>query len=252
MSILGLTIIENIVRSGRKSNHDCRNMLILAFDTTVATCAAAVWRDGTVIADARQTMDQGQAEALMPLIERVMKTADVSYTGLDRIAVTVGPGSFTGVRVGLATARGLGLAASKPVIGVMTTEVLAASIPEEERLSSGAPAQLLAVVDSKRGDLYAQGFDSDLNPNGPPCVIAPTALDGWLRAGTVIAVGDGAPTAVSALGDRAILSRAAPFPDLGVLASIAATRDPVAGGPLPVYVRAPDAVVPRHGGRLRP
>ena len=131
-------------------------MLILAFDTAVAACSVALWRDGVVLAAARETMDQGQAEALMPMIEAVMAKAGASYAALDRVAVTVGPGSFTGVRVGLAAARGLGLAAHKPVIGVMTTEVLAAAVAEAERKDG---VHILAAIDTKRGDLYVQQFD---------------------------------------------------------------------------------------------
>jgi tRNA threonylcarbamoyladenosine biosynthesis protein TsaB len=221
-------------------------MLILAFDTTVAACSVAVWRDGAVIAAAREIMDQGQAEALMPMIEGVMARAGKTYADLDRIAVTCGPGSFTGVRVGLATARGLGLAADKPVIGVMTTEVLAAAaIP-------GTDAQILAAVDTKRGDLYVQLFDAAMNSLSEAHVVAPGVLAAWLGDSQAVVVGDGAAAACAALGARAVLSSAAVFPDPGMLAQLAAQRTPTAQGPLPVYIRAPDATMPQHGGRLRP
>src|SRR3569832_1939804 len=98
-------------------------MLILAFDTSIAACSVALIRDAAILAATREVMDRGQAEALMPMIERVMESARASYRDLDRIAVTTGPGSFTGVRVGLAAARGLGLASEKPIVGVLTTEV---------------------------------------------------------------------------------------------------------------------------------
>ncbi len=225
-------------------------MLILAFDTTAAAVSVALWRDGAVLAHAQEVMAQGQAEALMPAIVRIMVGAGVTYAVLDRIAVTVGPGSFTGVRVGLAAARGLGLAARKPVIGVMSTEVLAAAVPAAERSDPGA--RVLAAIDTKRGDLYVQLFDHTLRSAAEVCAIAPDALAAWLGTGPVVVVGDAATTAAAALGPRARLSTAPALPDTGVLAQLAAARAPAGGGPLPVYVRPPDAVIPAHGGRLRP
>lgn len=225
-------------------------MLILAFDTTAAAVSVALWRDGAVLARVQAVMAQGQAEALMPAITRIMASAGETYAALDRVAVTAGPGSFTGVRVGLAAARGLGLAAGKPVIGVLSTEVLAASVPRAER--SDANVRVLAAIDTKRGDLYVQLFDHALRPVNDVRAIAPEALAAWMEPGPVVVVGDAAAIAVAALGPRARLSVAPALPDAGVLAQLAAERAPVAGGPLPVYVRPPDAVVPQHGGRLRP
>ena len=243
-------MIANILPAHRTSRkYKIRPMLILAFDTAAAACSAALWRDGTVLAAARATMDQGQAEALMPMIEAVMAQAGTGYAALDRIAVTVGPGSFTGVRVGLAAARGLGLAAGKPVIGVMTTEVLAARVPETERKRD---TNILTAVDTKRGDLYVQQFDGALREIRVVCALGPSDLAAWCAPGSTLVVGDAATLAAAALGPRATISAAEALPDMATLARLAATRDPVAGGPLPVYVRPPDAVMPQHGGRLRP
>lgn len=223
-------------------------MLILAFDTTVAACSVALWRDGATLAHARSVMDQGQAEALMPMIEDVMRQSGLGYDALDRIAVTVGPGSFTGVRVGLAAARGLGLAAGKPVIGVMTTEALAHAVPANER--KHADGRVLSAVDTKRGDIYAHLFDTHLLELGAPHVLTPAQLKDAI-SGHVVVVGDAAAIAASVLGPHAILSTADALPDPAVIAQCAAARQPTAAGPLPVYVRPPDAVIPQHGGRLR-
>jgi len=225
-------------------------MLILAFDTSVAAVSAALWRDGTVLAARREVMAQGQAEALMPLIESLMAEAGVSYGEFDRIAVTAGPGSFTGVRVGLAAARGIGLAADKPVIGVMTTEVLAAAVPEAERTHE--KTRVLAAIDTKRGDLYVHRFDARLHEDAHVRALAPAALAAWMEDGPIVVVGDAAALVVAALGPRAQLSTADALPDASVLARLAARREPSADGPLPVYVRPPDAIIPQHGGRLRP
>src|SRR5262245_14945483 len=123
------------------------NMIILAFDTALAAITAAVRRDGGVAARAQHMMERGQAEHLVPVIDTVMSEAGITFDQLDRIAVTVGPGSFTGVRVALATARGLALARRIPVIGLTTGEVLAAmAVPE----AKGTQA-IVSLVDSKRG-----------------------------------------------------------------------------------------------------
>ena len=97
-------------------------MRLLAIDTALAACSAAVFdTDGGIIASESETMMRGHAEALMPMIARVMAKAATKFAELDRIAVTVGPGSFTGLRVGVSAARGLALAAGKPAVGVATT-----------------------------------------------------------------------------------------------------------------------------------
>src|ERR1700728_3269122 len=105
-------------------------MLILAIDTALDACAACVLDADAarLIAQESQTMKRGHAEALMPLIGRVMKEAGIAFAALDRIAVTTGPGSFTGLRVGLSAARGIALAANKPVVGLTTLAAYAAPI----------------------------------------------------------------------------------------------------------------------------
>jgi tRNA threonylcarbamoyladenosine biosynthesis protein TsaB len=94
-------------------------MLILAIDTALDACAAGVLdtEAGAMIAQESQAMKRGHAEALMPLLARVIKQAGIVFSALDRIAVTTGPGSFTGLRVGLSAARGIALAAAKPEVG---------------------------------------------------------------------------------------------------------------------------------------
>ena len=234
---------------GTNSFSTCRlcsiSMLILAFDTTAAACSVALWRDGTVLRTDRSIMERGQAEALVPMIERIMGECGINYARLDRVAVTVGPGSFTGVRVGIATARALSLAAAKPVIGVKTTEVLAVAAAEDGN-------RVLAAIDTKRDDLYVQMFGPDRQPIGEVSVVASSALLQLAGPEPVTVIGDGAITAVQAIGPNAMLAVAGPLPDTAVLAGLASTRDPSAQNLMPVYARAPDATVPVGGGRLRP
>ena len=224
-------------------------MLVLAFDTTAAACSVALVGNGTTLASVSEPMDQGQAETLLPLIERVIGDAGVSYDALDRIAVTVGPGSFTGVRVGLSTARALGLAANKPVIGVSSLEVLAHAVPATERAQA---ALILTAVDTKRGDLYLQTFDAAHHtPQGAPAALPPAEIPNWLTAHNVVVIGDGAALACAYLKD-ARASQANVLPDAALLAALAATRDPDPAGPLPLYVLPPKITLAPHGGRLRP
>lgn len=127
-------------------------MKILALDTSVSGCTVAVVDTKGGEWTAQVITDRRQAEILVPMIGDVMKQAGLDFADLDRIAVTTGPGSFTGVRIGLSTARALAVASGKPLIGVTTLEVLAA-------MSGKAP--VLALVDTKRNDYYGGSFGSD-------------------------------------------------------------------------------------------
>jgi tRNA threonylcarbamoyl adenosine modification protein YeaZ len=126
---------------------------VLALDTAVAGCSVAVvdtvtgrsWSDSVVT-------DRKQAEILVPMIQAVMEQASIDFPDLGRIAVTVGPGSFTGVRIGLSTARALAMSADKPLTGLSTLRVLAQQV-------IGADKNILAVIDTKRDDFYGEIFD---------------------------------------------------------------------------------------------
>lgn len=238
-------------------------MRLLAFDTATVACSAAVWRDGTVAAGECAVMKRGQAEALMPMVQRVLAAAGVGYGDLDRLAVTVGPGAFTGLRIGLAAARGMALAAGLPVSGVTTLEAIAEGVDRAAR----AGADLLVVIDAKRADVYAQLFRGEagsgaLAPRLPPQAVLPEALPGLLAperaAGRpLLLAGDGAPRVRAALagsGPPAEIAAAPGWPDAARVAEVAAAR---ADGPddlplEPLYLRPPQAALPAHGGRLRP
>src|ERR1041384_4753461 len=133
-------------------------MLILAIDTALDACAAAVLDTsaGGVIAQESQAMKRGHAEALMPLIARVMKASGVAFAALDRIAATTGPGSFTGLRVGLSAARGIALAAGKPVVGVTTLTAFAAPI-----VSENSEHPVISAVDARHDHVYFQALGGD-------------------------------------------------------------------------------------------
>ena len=129
-------------------------MRLLAIDTALAACSAAVFdtRDGIVAFDS-EAMTRGHAEALMPMIARVMERAETKFSDLDRIAVTVGPGSFTGLRVGVSAARGIALASGKPAVGVTTMTALAAPY-----LADNDAVPVLVAVDARNDQAYMQAF----------------------------------------------------------------------------------------------
>src|SRR6266849_7852344 len=128
-------------------------MLILAIDTALDACAAAVLDTNAsqLIAVESLVMKRGHAEALMPLIARVMRDARLPFAALDRIAVTTGPGSFTGLRVGLSAARGIALAAGKPVVGLTTLTAYAAPI-----VGQNAAQPVISAIDARHDQVYFQ------------------------------------------------------------------------------------------------
>lgn len=223
-------------------------MLILALDTAMAACSVAVWRDGTVLAARSEAMGRGQAEALVPMMEAVMRAAGVAYADLDRVATTVGPGSFTGMRVCLATARAVGAAAGKPVIGITTTEALAAAVPPEAR----AGRRVLAAVDSRRADLFLQLFGSDGVALGAPFSAEAEAARTLLAEAPTLVTGDAAGLLDPLPDGAATFAAAGEPPDPAVVAALAAERAEPEAPPSALYIRPPDAALPANGGRLRP
>jgi tRNA threonylcarbamoyladenosine biosynthesis protein TsaB len=216
-------------------------MLILAFDTALAACSVAVWRDGETLAATRQLMERGQAEHLVPMIDAAMTAAGVGFDALDRIAVTIGPGSFTGVRVALATARGLALSRKIPVIGLTTGEVLAA-----EAARTTTAAAIISLIDSKRGDVYVERFTATGAPVGAAGSIPGTGVRALIKSiypsGVVTIVGDGA-SVISGPDARISILTDVIYPDAAVLAACAAARTP-GTSPVPLYVRPPDVTMP--------
>lgn len=215
-------------------------MKVLAFDTATAACSAAVRIDGRIVAHRFTPMARGQSEALMPMIVDVMAEAGIAFAELDLIGVTVGPGAFTGLRIGLAAARGLGLAAALPVAGVLTTEAIAYAVPAAER----AGRTIVAVVDAKRADVFVQRFDEDLAPLGEVCAMAPESLASWADE-RLLLLGDGVAQVAPYLPEARIWSGPG-VPDAAVFAALVAERWPAGATlpPTPVYIRPPDVTLP--------
>lgn len=190
--------------------------VILAFDTSAAHCAAALLRGGTITDSVVEAMDKGQAERLMPLLEDMLSRAGLGWADLDAVAVGIGPGNFTGVRISVAAARGIALAAGIPAIGISTLEALALD----------APCPVTAVADARRGAFYVQSFTPD----------------------------PGIPALVEALPDGPLVGEvpgamAPACPLIEAIARLAATRlGTPQPRPAPLYLRPADAAP----GRDRP
>src|SRR5579862_6116166 len=160
---------------------------VLGFDCAGRGCAAAVLAGGRVAASLAETMERGQAERLMPLIAETLKEAGLSPGELDLIAVTTGPGGFTGIRIGLAAARGLALAAGVPAAGVSNFAACAASVPPDSRQGRA----LVVAIESKREEFYLQVFAAD-GKAGEAAQIHPRQLESFLPAGPLLLAGDAA------------------------------------------------------------
>ncbi len=217
-------------------------MITLALDTCLAACSAAVLDGEHVLARRVEPMTRGHQERLAPLVAEVMAEAGLAFDRLDRVGVTVGPGSFTGLRVGLAFAKGLGQALSIPVIGVGVLEALA------EPLSTD-PATVFAVLEAKRGQVYLQAFQGGAALMAPDALAVETAAARLIELagpGPAVVIGTGAAHLVETLPTARIM--AADHAEPEAVARLAAAKAPVP--PRPLYLRAPDAKLP--GGRDLP
>jgi tRNA threonylcarbamoyladenosine biosynthesis protein TsaB len=220
-------------------------MLILAIDTALDACAAGVLdtETGKLVAQESIAMKRGHAEALMPLIARVMKASGLAFAALDRIAVTTGPGSFTGLRVGLSAARGLALAANKPVVGVTTLSAYAAPA-----LSESGEQPVITAIDARHDQVYFQAVSGNGSSLIRPRVAPIEEALGASRFGAPHLLGN----AARMLADRWPVDALPPFkvdaqpaPDIAWVAWLGAAVSPNTAPARPFYLRAPDAKLPK-------
>jgi len=229
-------------------------MRLLALDTALDACSVAVLdTEGGMLAQESQALGRGHAEALMPMLARVMAGAGLAFADLDRIAVTVGPGSFTGLRVALAAARGIALAAGKPVVGLTTLACYAAPA-----LAQDGTRPVAAAIDARHGHVYFQAFAVGGAPLAAPAVL-PLAEAAQAAAGLAHCrlAGDAATLLAAqwpadAAPPAAVVTAGAP--DIAWVARLGALADAGSGPPRPLYLRAADARpqavagLPRTGG----
>jgi len=199
--------------------------MILGIDTSAAQCGVALLGASDPVVE-RAAMDRGHAEHLFPMIDAVLARAGAGYGDLARIVVCTGPGSFTGVRIGVAAARGIALGCAIPAIGVSRFEALAAE--------AGGPVAICLA--GRGGTVYLQVFDADLAPLGEPEMTSDSAL---VRVTPAVARFAGDATRESALLPDGLV-------DPVVIARLAANRE-ADTPPAPLYLRGADADPPREG-----
>ena len=224
-------------------------MRVLAIDTALAACSAAVLDTeyGGIVASESLPMQRGHAEALLPLLQRVMQQAGFGFADIDRIAVTTGPGSFTGLRVGIAAARGLALAAKKPAVGLSTLSAYAAPhIASDERFP------VVAAIDARHNHVYLQVFAA-----GGSLIVAPRlvplreAVKAAAETSSFIAGSAAQLVAAGLTADDPgpVAVDASTAPDIAWVARMGAVV-PEEQAPLkPQYLRAPDAQ-PQNAAQL--
>lgn len=215
-------------------------MLIMGLDTALKRCSVAILRGDEVLADESVGLERGHAEYLAPMAAAALAKAGVGVRDLDRVGVVVGPGGFTGVRVALSFARGLGVGTGLAVVGVTSLAALAAPLE----------AQLVApVIDARRGQVYAALYGAGGEALLPPFVSEPKEVLKILKkkAGNapLTLVGSGAglvgplPSGWAVSGSEDI--------DAKTVARLAAAAPAPEGPPAPLYLRAPDAKPGRPG-----
>jgi len=219
-------------------------MRILAIDTALPAISACVLDEGAESPESIETiaMERGHAEALLPLIERVMARVEGGFASLDRVAVTVGPGSFTGLRVGIAAARAIGVACKVPVIGVSTLAALAAPLILEQK-----PGLVAVAIDARHGNVYFAAFGPDGRATSAPRVLPPREAVRSLGAGPVRLAGSGAALLAieaSAAGTAIEIAREYTGLDIVFVAKLGLLADPALAPPRPLYLKAPDAKLP--------
>ena len=222
-------------------------MKLMVVDTALGLCTVGVFevdeRGTRPLGLRSEPMVKGHSERIAGFARDAAKQAGLAFTELDRIGVTVGPGSFTGLRVGLAFAQGLAAALDRPVVGVSALDALAAS--------AGEARAAAALIDARRGQVYAR-FWRDGEADGPAEALtleAAAARVGAMGEGAVL-IGSGAALFDEVSAGMTILSLDGPAPE--ALAILAAAADPAAAPARPLYLRAPDATPPtRLPGQAR-
>lgn len=231
-----------------------REPIVLAIDSAGAACSVAIAAGERILAAQRRAMMHGHGEALLPMIDRAMHEARLDAGALDLVATTVGPGGFTGIRVGLAAARGIALASGAELVGITGFEAVAAALAPDEDFRA-----LLVALESRRTDLYIQLFNPQREPIGAPMAAAAESL-GEIVARTIGAAplslaGDAAARAAAALDRPARRFLRDTAPDaIGVARAVRHRWQPnrPAEPVRPLYLRPPDVTLPARPSHPRP
>jgi len=246
----------------------CRAPALLAIETAGSACSAAVARDGAVRAAESRALRHGHAEALLPMVERVMAAAGLMPSQLDAVAAAIGPGGFTGIRVGLAAAQGIALAVGARLVGISSFAAVAARVAG---IGECGCAAMLVALDSRRADLYVQLFAGDrATPLAAPQALLADRLGDYVARFAVdlrqtslsggdarlLIAGDGAAAAAAALGDDVdwtIAGDSAPDARGVAAAALREIGSGATAGPVrPLYLRPPDVTLSRRPPATRP
>ena len=216
-------------------------MRILAIDTALNACSACVLSSDAPAPLARETLEleRGHAEALLPLVDRVVSQTDGQFSSLGRVAVTIGPGSYTGLRVGIAAARAIGLATDVPVVGVTTLSALIAAFVQNDKRRL-----LAAAIDARHGQVYFQLVAPGGRTVIPPSLMGIRDAVRLIGSGPVTVIGSGAPAVVAealAVGVDALAPPVPAAPEITWVARLGLAADPAQALPKPLYLRGPDA-----------
>lgn len=224
-------------------------MRILAIDTALGACSACVLDAGEAAPVAREqvAMERGHAEALMPMIERVMNAVEGGFSSLDRVAVTIGPGSYTGLRVGISAARAIALAAGIPAIGVTTLAATAAPLVGREQ-----GRVIASALDAKHGQVWFQALSAQGKQLVSIRQVSYRDAARAIGAGPVSLVGSAAMAVANeawAIGLDAYVIDEAKAPDVTWVARLGLIADPEAAPARPLYLKAPETT-PQDRARL--
>ncbi len=230
-------------------------MKILSFDTTMQACSASFLdteKEGEQ-QSVYESLERGHAEAIVPMIESVMNVSSCTYQELDCIAVTLGPGAFTGVRVGVAAARGLGLSAGVDVYGFSSLHVIAARAREQfgdSHLSEFD--QIIVAIDARRGEIYLQSFNADVQPMTEACAIVPEQFSDYSENKKTLVVGSGGQLlqdVISGNGEQIVFECPDILPDAQNIGQLVLSDQGIHKALSPLYLRAPDAK-PQSGKQI--
>ena len=226
--------------------------LTLAFDTSADRCSVALLGGDGVLAVEERSMMRGHTEALVPMVMRVMETAGKRIADLDTVGVTVGPGSFTGIRTGIAAARGFALASHAEAVGISTLEAVAYGA-----LASGR-SPVMCILDTRRGAYFVQDYDTDRMPLSAPAILDGDAIGKRLERRNYLLAGNGVARFVAGRHtESGNIRRVAtdPLPrvaDVGRLAGLVRRGHRTQAGSLvPLYLQAPHTAEPKHPGGSR-
>ena len=211
-------------------------MKILAVDTALGACSVAILDNEQVLAHHLMVMERGHAEALAPMVEAAMQDVNLAFASIDRLAVTTGPGTFTGQRVGLAFMRGMRVALDKPLIGVTTLSAMAHQAMADTGRTIGA-----AVHDARRNEVYLEIVGEEIST---PCILLfEEAVERVAKIGRPFVLAGTAAKKMHELVQAAVLSNVLQ-PDALWVAKLAQRMSSPPMSPKPLYLRAPDAKLP--------